>query len=387
MKVRATSRDCQSDRLAPRVVALEEKLAAAMERVATLEEDNARLPEENRQLGEENQHLKQQWAAARKVSSTSCKLPSSNIVQPKKPPTKRGKSGPKGGQPGHPQHLQSAFPPEAVNHFEPHTRDRCPDCGGSLVLGRREPEVLQQVEIIETPTLVMEHQGLAYCCPHCRKVHYAPTPEPVVKAGLLGPRWTAPVAFMKGACHGLFSTIGKFLRHVLRVNVSRGYLAKLIAKVSESLAGAYAELFQRLPCETVLNIDQTGHKEIGQKSWSWCFRAQMYTLFRVDKSRGWEVLVEVLGEKFNGVRGCDYFRAYRTYMRKCDVLVQFCMTHLIRHVTFLPTRPGRHNQAYGQPVRDALRELFALIHRRDKMTATGFPKAFEAAREQVVKAR
>ncbi len=269
-----------------------------MERIGTLEEENARLRAENRQLREENEHLKQQLAAARKDSSTSSKPPSSDIVKPKKPPAKGGKKRKKGGQPGHDQHLRSPFPPEAVDHFASHTLDCCPDCGGRLVLSRCEPEVLQQVEITETPTVVTEHRGLAYWCPHCRKVHYAPRPQTVVKAGLFGPRLTALVAFMKGVGHASFSTIRKFLRDVVRVEVSRGYQAKLIGKVIAALAPAYAELFQRLPGVAVLNIDETGQKENGQKFWTWCFRAQVYTLFRIDKSRGSKVLVEVLGEEF-----------------------------------------------------------------------------------------
>jgi transposase len=161
-------------------------------------------------------------------------------------------------------------------------------------------------------------------------------------------------------------------------------LAKLIAKVSRSLAGAYNELFDRLPSEASLNVDETGHRENRQKYWTWCFRAQLYTLFRIDKSRGSEVLVEVLGTEFNGVLGCDYFSAYRKYMREFDVRVQFCMAHLIRDVKFLLTLPGREDQAYGRRLRDALRELFAVIHRREKMTAAGFRKALEAARKQVL---
>src|ERR1017187_4549440 len=351
---------------------LERRLLEALDRIAHLEAENA--------------CLQQKLAAALKNSSTSCKPPSSDIVKPKKPLPKGGKKRKKGGQPGHEQHLRSPFPPEAVNRFEPHTLDCCPDCGVALVLSRRVPEVLQQVEIIDTPTVVTEHQGLAYWCPHCRKVHYASMPEAVLKAGLFGPRLTALVAFMKGVCHASFSTIRKFLRDVVRVEVSRGYLAKLIGKVSESLALAYAEWFELLPGEAGLNIDETGHKENGQKFWTWCFRAQVYTLFRIDKSRGSKVLIEVLGEEFNGVLGCDYFSAYRKYMRECDVLVQFCMAHLIRDVKFLLTLPGREVQAYGQRLRDALRNLFGVIHRREKMSAAGFQKALEAAREQVLKA-
>jgi len=328
--------------------------------------------------------LEAELAKAKKNSSNSSKPPSSDIVKPKKPLSKGGKKRKKGGQPGHEQHLRSPFPPGAVNEFLPYTLDCCPDCGGTLIPSRRPPEVLQQVEITATPTVVTEHQGLAYWCPHCRKFHYAPFPEAIVKAGLFGPRLTALVAFMKGVCHASFSTIRKFLRDVVGVTISRGYLAKLIGKVSESLAQSYAELFERLPGEAVLNIDETGHKENGQKFWTWCFCAQIYTLFRIDKSRGSKVLVEVLGEEFQGVLGCDYFGAYRKYMRECDVLVQFCLAHLIRDVKFLLTLPGREDRAYGQRVRDALRDLFGVIHRREKMTAPGFQKALEAARDQVL---
>lgn len=329
--------------------------------------------------------LEAELAKAKKNSSNSSKPPSSDMVKPPKPAAKNRKKRKRGGQPGHEQHLRSPFPFEAVKHFEAYTLDCCPDCGGSLRLAKRSPDVLQQIEITEAPTIVTEHRGLAYWCPHCRTFHYAPLPDAVVKAGLFGPRLTALVAFMKGVCHASFSTIRKFLRDVVRVNVSRGYLAKLIAKVSESLAAAYSELFSRLPSEAVLNIDETGHKEYREKFWTWCFRAQLYTLFRIDKSRASKVLVEVLGKEFDGVLGCDYFGAYRKYMRQFDVLVQFCLAHLIRDVKFLLTLPGSEDRAYGQRVRKGLRALFAVIHRRNKLTAAGLQRALEAAREQVLK--
>ena len=340
MKLRETSQAPHRESLAQRLATLEEKLFAALERIATLEAENACLRQENTRLREENERLKRQLAAARKNSSTSSKPPSSDIVKPPKPPRRDGKNRKRGGQPGHEQHLRSPFPPEAIDNVAAYTLDSCPDCGGVLRLFKRPADVLQQVEITATPTVVTEHQGLAYWCARCHKLHCAPLPEAVQKAGLFGPRLTALVAFMKGVCHASFSTIRKFLRDVVRVDVSRGYLVKLIAKVSESLAGAYTELFARLPGEASLNVDETGHKENREKFWTWCFCAQLYTLFRIDKSRGSKVLVEVLGTGFNGVLGCDYFSAYRKYMRKFGVLVQFCMAHLIRDVKFLLTLPS-----------------------------------------------
>ena len=109
-----------------------------------------------------------------------------------------------------------------------------------------------------------------------------------------------------------------------------------------------------------------------------------YTLFHIDKSRGSEVLVEVLGTEFNGVLGCDYFSAYRKYMRKFGVRVQFCMAHLIRDVKFLLTLPGARIGLTASGCGTSLRDLFAVIHCREKMTATRFPQALEAARKQVL---
>ena len=37
-----------------------------------------------------------------------------------------------------------------------------------------------------------------------------------------------------------------------------------------------------LPEQARLNVDETGHKRNGQRHWTWCFRAGLYTLFKID---------------------------------------------------------------------------------------------------------
>ena len=94
------------------------------------------------------------------------------------------------------------------------------------------------------------------------------------------------------------------------------------------------------------------------------------------------MLLEVLGEEFDGVLGCDYFSAYRKYMGECGVLVQFCLAHLIRDLKILAKHPKPENQAYGLRVLEATRTLFTVIHQRDAM----MPEAFAAALEKAGKA-
>ena len=210
-------------------------------------------------------------------------------------------------------------------------------------------------------------------------------PIGIERGGLVGPRLTTVIAYLKGVCHASFSTVRKFVRDVLRLTISRGQLANIIAKVSQALEQPYQELLESLPDQKWLNVDETGHKQNRLRQWTWCFRAGLYTLFKIDPTRSADVLIEVLGAEFNGVLGCDYFSAYRRYLREFDVSLQFCLAHLIRDVKFLTTLPDARDRMYGTRLREALRELFGVIHRRELLTAERFQAQLEAARAKVLR--
>jgi transposase len=97
-----------------------------------------------------------------------------------------------------------------------------------------------------------------------------------------------------------------------------------------------------------LNVDETGHKHNGQQHGTRCFRAGLYTLFKIDPTRSADVLIEVLGSECDGVLGCDYFSAYRRFHRECGAVLQFCLAHLIRDVKYLTTLPDARDRAYGE---------------------------------------
>jgi transposase len=328
-----------------------------------------------------------QLAAARKDSSTSSKPPSSDIVKPPKPPPPQGQvKRQRGGQPGHPKQERPLTPPELLTTPpQDYLLEICPDCGHGLRPAGAAVRVVQQIEVAEVPIRIEEHRSHPGWCPHCRQVHYAPLPAVVARGGLAGPRLTTLIAYLKGACHASYSTIRKFLRDVVQVTVSRGQLAKIIAKVSAALEQPYQELLEQLPAQARLNVDETGHHDQGERWWTWCFRASLYTLFKIDPTRSGDVLLEVLGEEFNGVLGCDYFSAYRRYLRECNAVVQFCLAHLIRDVKFLTTLPDKRDRAYGERLREALRGLFGVIHRRAELGPRVFGWRLTAARDEVLR--
>ncbi len=332
--------------------------------------------------------LNQQLAAACKDSSTSSKPPSSDLVKPPKPPPPEGQGRRQaGGQPGHSKHERTAFPAESVNDglFD-HCLDSCPACGQDLQPALTiAPRVVQQVDVCEVPLSIQEHRSHPGWCPHCQKMYEAPLPPGIRRGGLVGPTLTTLIAYLKGACHASFSTVRKFLRDVVRVTISRGELARIIGKVSQALERPHQELLDDLADQDHLNVDETGHKRNGERMWTWCFRAHLYTLFRIDPTRSADVLIAVLGTEFDGVLGCDYFSAYRRYLREFGVLLQFCLAHLIRDVKYLTTLPDARDRAYGERLREALRQLFAVIHQRDELSAVTFQSRLEAARTAVLR--
>ena len=352
-------------------------LAPVLARVADLEADNVQLRAENAALQAEIVRLK-------KNSSNSSKPPSSDIVKPPKPMPAHGGKRKIGGQPGHERHLREPFTAQEIDRVERHSLQVCPDCGGRVRPAGVPPRVVQQAELAARPVEIVEHQAGACRCEHCGKIHYAPLPAAVEQGGLLGPQLTGLVGYLKGVCHASFSTIRRFFHDVLKLTLSRGQLAKVITKAAAAMAGAYGQLRTLLPEEPYLNVDETGHKEKGKRWWTWCFRAPLYTLFKIDHSRGSEVLIAVLGEEFQGVLGCDYFSAYHKYMGDFGVAVQFCLAHLIRDVKFLTELPDQVTAAYGQRVLEGLRQMFHVIHRRETMDPVRFQRALEKTRDELI---
>jgi transposase len=357
------------------------------------EEDVRRLIEEAvvplmariAELEAENERLKAEIARLKKNSTTSSKPPSSDIVKPPRPPKSGGKRGKRrrGGQPGHARHTRPAFPPEQVDQIREYELPTVPPGWRPLDQFR----VVQQVELVEKPYTVTEHRARLYENLRTGQVMAAPLPPEVRRCGLLGPRLTALVAYQKGACHMSVETIRRFLCDVFGLPISHGQVMKTVRKVSASLAFSHEELQNALPRQAYMGIDETGHREGGRGLWSWCFHVpgeDRFTWFHIDPSRGSKVLKQCLGEAFGGIVGCDYFSAYRKFLRETDVWLQLCWAHLIRDVKYLTTLADRVTCNYGRRLLGKIKALFRAWHRRGQTPLARWRRAIAKVRAEIL---
>jgi hypothetical protein len=155
-------------------------------------------------------------------------------------------------------------------------------------------------------------------------------------------------------------------------------LAKTLGKISQTLKAPYEEALAALPEEAVLNTDETGHKENGRRMWTWVFRAPLYAVFNISLQRSSEVLKSVLGLNFKGLLGCDYFSAYRKFLKEGQAEAQFCLAHFIRDARFLADSGDVEVKNYALRLLARLRLLFRYSHqvqenpaRQDKLRKCG----------------
>ncbi len=83
------------------------------------------------------------------------------------------------------------------------------------------------------------------------------------------------------------------------------------------------KLKDALPKEPVLNSDETGWRD----RWLWIFVASTFIYFQAAKSRSSKVLVDVLGNVYQGILCVDRWGAYTKYHKG---LFQICWAHLKR---------------------------------------------------------
>lgn len=272
--------------------------------------------------------LKAQLAAAKKTPRNSSKPPSTEHphAKPTPPPHARPKTsnGKPGGQPGHEKSARVLVPVEQCASVIDHKPDACRGCGSRLNGSDPAPERKQVWDIPPIVPVITEHRLHRLTCTCCGKVTGATLPEgmPTCEAG---PRLVSLVAYLMAGYRGSKRKTAEFVRDVLNIPCSIGWIVKLQNVAQAALRPQYDALASRLTEQSSLNIDESPTKQAKSRAWVWTFVAATFTVFTIRLSRKSEPLHEYLGEAFRGIVGSDRAKMYHSLERG-----QWCWAHLIR---------------------------------------------------------
>ncbi len=294
-------------------------------------ERDQRIADAEKQIAD----LERQLAARQKNSTNSSKPPSSDgLAGSSRQRGRRKKSKRKpGGQKGHPGHHRPLAPPEQVQEVRPVLPVECKHCGQSL------PQQLDQIQTVgeaqrhqvtELPPIqsyVIEYQCPKVVCPACGEGTRAPLPEEA--QGDFGPQLMALIAYLTIYCRMPRRVVEAFLEHVLGIAMSLGSTQKCWEQASAAVAQPCQELEQQLKNEPVLNSDETGWRNNGEKRYLWALVASTFVFYTVAKTRSSAVLMHLLGAVFAGILCSERFSAYFKYHKG---LSQLCWAHLKRNI-------------------------------------------------------
>jgi len=365
-----------------RIEYLEKKVAVLTRQNEELTRQNAGLVKQNKLLIEQNRLLTEKVAQLSKNSSNSSKPPSSDITNPPKGKGKRkGGKRKRGGQKGHPGQNRVPITPDQVDKTVELPPDPC-QCGHNHDSSPDREKTHYKIELRLSPIIIIAYKQLGYACKKCGKVVWGKLPEDVIPNQLFGPRLQALIGYMKGRLHASYSSLEDFCHEILGVRVSRAHLCNVVKRINESLATPYEELKEHIPTEPVLNIDESGWKDQGDKYWIWVFGTVLVSFFCIAKSRSSRVLNEILGQTYHGTMISDFFGAYVKYASGPQ---QFCLAHLIRDIKFLTTLPGKSHQSFGHDLLMQFRGLFVSWHLKDKIPKKSFRRSLKIRRNKILK--
>lgn len=278
--------------------------------------------------------LERQVAILTKDSTNSSKPPSSDgpASKPKARPPKKSRKRNPGGQPGHKGNNRDLVPTEDVDHVIELSPERCDHCGKALVLDKdgcsKTGKYLrsQVTDIPEPKPVVSEYQRHCLRCP-CGAETWAKLPKDARSA--FGPRLAAVLGHLTGVHRVTRRGCQEISKTIFNIDISLGAVCKLHEEVSNAVERPCEEAREALPKQEVLNGDETGWKNQGEKRWLWVLVAPTFAYFHIAASRGSKVLKDILGEVFNGTLCSDMYSAYKAFHKGVR---QFCWAHIIRGI-------------------------------------------------------
>jgi transposase len=201
-------------------------------------------------------------------------------------------------------------------------------------------------------TNVNEHTISSHWCPRCKE-----SKEETITDALPG--------FTIGNNALVFSAILHFTQGVslknivkdlgiMQLNLTTGCLVNAWHKLAEILTPYYEEIKTEIKKADAVYADETGWREFGKRFWMWGFFTLTAALYVIRPKRNKSVVLEILGEVFNGILITDFWKPYLAVTAR---LRQWCIAHYMREFIKIEDRRSDLSKSYFK-FRRAVRRLF-----------------------------
>lgn len=225
--------------------------------------------------------------------------------------------------------------------------EKCPHCKSRL--GKPFKTTSKIIEEIPEPqpVTVTEYKINHYKCNRCNNEIIARSPFP--EQSNFGATTLTHVTLLKFDDRLPLKKVCSALERQFKLDISSATVFDITRRVSDKLQPEYKSIKLSLRRSKSVNIDETGMRVGGLNFYLWVFTSKNFTLYVIRKSRGKNVIEEVLGKDYKGVIGSDGWTSYSSYTDK----IQRCWAHLLREAKYLASE---HNSA--QSLYEGLKNIY-----------------------------
>ena len=284
---------------------LNRELVQQLARIRKLEEKIERLKDENQKLRLELFGLK---PSKKKEEKSSDEVPRQESK----------KLGPPVGHKG-----TSRKKPEKVDRTVVLKLDACPYCDGEIseLEQTRERYTEDIVPLTLFVTRYIIKQGY---CRKCGKIVYPEVPE-VIDNCHFGLHFLLNITYLRYVMNLPDNKITTLLNDIYDAKVSEGTIVEYLKRAAQIFGDEYERIKEQMKELKNCHYDDTGQRVNGMNRWLWIFISNEVMLYYTSKSRSKKVVVEILGDDYDGVTVQDFYPSYD----KAPGLKQKCWSHLI----------------------------------------------------------
>lgn len=359
----------QADARDERIAELEAQLAHAQRLIAELERQNGQLQEQMAELmeqaGQQQQRIAELVEQVAQQQQRMAELERAGKRQATPFARKKGKANPKqpGRRAGQGSFKHRARPaPEEINETKEAPLDSCPQCGGELTDRKTHEQFMVDIPPVEPLiTQFVTHSGY---CGQCGKRTRSRHPEQISTATgaagvVVGPRAKALAADMKHRLGISYGKVCELINDAFGLQVTRSGWCQADQRLAQQARPVYDDLIEAIRASAVAHVDETGWRIGTLAAWLWVFTNQEVTVYTIANNRSHDVVVEILGQAFEGVLASDCFTAY-DHKDLADWLKQKCVGHLLKNLSDIENQKTRGAVRFARDVTALLREALAL---------------------------
>jgi len=341
------------------------------QRIRELEAEVARLRAVNEQLLQLVKQLQERVEELERATARQA-APFRRQNKDRKPPDQHQTPGRK---PGHPP-AHRPEPPQIDDHVEVRLTG-CPHCGGPVDSVEPCEQVIEDLPPVRPHvTRLVTYTGRCPRCGEVRSTHPLQVSTAVGAAKVhLGARALALGALLNKHLGLPMRPTCRVLLHLGGLRLTPGGLAQALHRVANKAKGSFLELLAGLRSQPAVYVDETGWWMGNPGYWLWVFTTLDRTIYRVEQSRGKDVVFDTLGAHFGGVLTSDCLASYENL----PYVMHKCYAHHLQAIAAARDRKPEDQRVY-------LNELTALLHAAmmlDRMRGDLSPPEFLRIRQNL----